>query len=237
MNNADKCRLFPSNSFKEMWDFYQEIDQVTNIKRYIEKIDYLPIIEKYTNTFNYLLKLQQDNLLVVTSSYNNISYTEVKNIMKLFFEIEKVIQKINYKYLYADFNELDEIEGNIDSFIFKGYSYDYIVQTVLNCLISISQKRNYGVGVLAQVLKGCMEKEYKTIDIKENKYYGSLSNLSIDQIRNIIYVLISIGYIEQNRTYMPKIKISLKVKTLKRVDDNMIKMLKQALSNEIQTLL
>lgn len=68
------------------------------------------------------------------------------------------------------------------------------------------------------------------------KCFGKLSEIDINKIFSLIYLLIKLGYIDQERKYMPKIKLTLKVRFLNQIDNNLLVEMQNILNNDNQNL-
>lgn len=164
MNRIENLQLFTSNSFSKAWEFKKKLENIFRKNNYIEKNDYIYLVNKYDDTFKYLQRLKEDSLLKYACSINNIGYQTMIELINSYFMIDKVIYDRNYYLVVKNLNLQHQIQES-NNYSYKGYLYSNIIEMIINCLIEISSKRLYGVSVLAYTLKGDTEKEYKTINI------------------------------------------------------------------------
>jgi len=83
-----------------------------------------------------------------------------------------------------------------------------VAATILNCLISISEERFWGITVLIDTLRGSKKKLILTNNLQEVKEYGNLDYLKWDEIRAIIQWLLDNHYIIQTKGLYPKLHIT-----------------------------
>lgn len=86
-------------------------------------------------------------------------------------------------------------KANVKAVMFDEQDLNDIVYTVLQCLSHISEKRYYGVNVLADVLRGANSKRIKDSDLNKLPEYGKLKDVSRDNVIIIIEWLIDNHFI------------------------------------------
>ena len=102
-------------------------------------------------------------------------------------------KKIVIKHPVEKVTEIDKADNNV--VLYNGADLNEVVYLVLTTLMEISKKRYYGVGVLADVLKGSKSDKIKKLDLNKIPQYGSLNNMPKKDIIFIIDWLIENNYI------------------------------------------
>ncbi len=85
--------------------------------------------------------------------------------------------------------------STIDTVIYKNMNLNNIVHTILQCLSHISERRYYGINVLADVLRGAKSKRIVEAELNSLPEYGELGILNRDDLIIIIEWLIENHFI------------------------------------------
>lgn len=86
-------------------------------------------------------------------------------------------------------------QASIKSVIFEGNDLNDIIYTVLLCLSHISEKRYYGINILADVLRGANSKRIIGAELDKLPEYGTLKKVRRDDLITIIEWLIENHFI------------------------------------------
>lgn len=137
-------------------------------------------------------------------------------------QAEDTVQKVNDILLFPTIEEVRKQVKNDDVILFPEYDikkaissapapisdFKAVAETILNCLISISDERFWGIAVLIDTLRGSKKKVILTNKLQEVKEYGSLDYLKWDEIRVIIQWLLENHYMIQTKGLYPKLHIT-----------------------------
>lgn len=106
-------------------------------------------------------------------------------------------------------NQSHEHEVETDRFLnYKDCNVFQIVETVLQALLHISERRYFGVSVLTGVLRGSEAEKIAKYNLKAAAEYGSLDSFSREEVSTIIYWLIEKDYILQTGGQYPVLHIT-----------------------------
>lgn len=106
-------------------------------------------------------------------------------------------------------NQSNEREVETDRFLnYKEYNVFQIVETVLQALLHISERRYFGVSVLTGVLRGSEAEKIAKYNLKAVAEYGALESFSREEVSTIVYWLIEKGYILQTGGQYPVLHIT-----------------------------
>lgn len=106
-------------------------------------------------------------------------------------------------------NQSNERKVETDRFLnYKEYNVFQIVETVLQALLHISERRYFGVSVLTGVLRGSEAEKIAKYNLKAVAEYGALESFSREEVSTIIYWLIEKDYILQTGGQYPVLHIT-----------------------------
>lgn len=106
-------------------------------------------------------------------------------------------------------NQSNEREVETDRFLnYKEYNVFQIVETVLQALLHISERRYFGVSVLTGVLRGSEAEKIAKYNLKAVAEYGALESFSREEVSTIVYWLIEKDYILQTGGQYPVLHIT-----------------------------
>ena len=91
---------------------------------------------------------------------------------------------------------------------YKGHSLFEIVETIMNALVHISEKKYFGVSILSGVLRGSNAEKIKKNGLDKVKEYDALSYLSGEEVTRLIYWLIGRHYIIKTTGQYPVLHIT-----------------------------
>lgn len=91
---------------------------------------------------------------------------------------------------------------------YKGHSLFEIVETIMNALVHISEKKYFGVSILSGVLRGSNAEKIKKNGLDKVKEYSALSYLSGEEVTRLIYWLIGRHYIIKTTGQYPVLHIT-----------------------------
>lgn len=91
---------------------------------------------------------------------------------------------------------------------YKGHSLFEIVETIMNALVHISEKKYFGVSILSGVLRGSNAEKIKKNGLDKVKEYSALSYLSGEEVTRLIYWLIGRHYIIKTAGQYPVLHIT-----------------------------
>lgn len=91
---------------------------------------------------------------------------------------------------------------------YKRHSLFEIVETIMNALVHISEKKYFGVSILSGVLRGSNAEKIKKNGLDKVKEYGVLSYLSGEEVTRLIYWLIGRHYIIKTTGQYPVLHIT-----------------------------
>ena len=91
---------------------------------------------------------------------------------------------------------------------YKRHSLFEIVETIMNALVHISEKKYFGVSILSGVLRGSNAEKIKKNGLDKVKEYGALSYLSGEEVTRLIYWLIGRHYIIKTTGQYPVLHIT-----------------------------
>ena len=86
-------------------------------------------------------------------------------------------------------------KANVKAVMFGGIDLNDIIYTVLQCLSHISEKRYYGISILADVLRGANSKRIVNSELNKLPEYGRLKGVRRDDLITIIEWLIDNHFI------------------------------------------
>lgn len=86
---------------------------------------------------------------------------------------------------------------------YNGYDLNAVLQTILQALSDMSERKYYGATMLVDVLRGSKNKRIITDSLDRCKAYGKLSSISRDEVQYLIEWLIQNKYILQTKGSYP----------------------------------
>ena len=91
---------------------------------------------------------------------------------------------------------------------YKGHSLFEIIETIMNALVHISEKKYFGVSILTGVLRGSNAEKIKKNGLDKVKEYNALSYLTGEEVTRLIYWLIGRHYIIKTTGQYPVLHIT-----------------------------
>ena len=127
----------------------------------------------------------------------NNQYKKLQQMMSLVY-----INNCYRKYILNYFGDSYEGEcGNCSNCLNKGEVKDRTIdaQKVISCIYKM--KRNFGVGMIVDVLRGSKNKKLLNLGFDELSTYGIMKEYSTDGLKEFINILIAHGYLDVNEEY------------------------------------
>ncbi len=114
------------------------------------------------------------------------------------------------KYILEYFNETPLFDncGNCSNCLSETESTDITIDSkkILSCIKRMNER--FGAGVITDVLKGSNSEKIRAFKFNSLSTYGIMSDYSKDTIKNLIYFLITEGYIQSIGDKYPVLKLS-----------------------------
>lgn len=143
-------------------------------------------------TQKYLIEVSTEDPL-----RKNNQYKKLQQMTSLVY-----INSCYRKYILNYFGDSYEGEcGNCSNCLNKGEVKDRTIeaQKVISCIYKM--KRNFGVGMIVDVLRGSKNKKLLNLGFDELSTYGIMKEYSSDGLKEFINILIAHGYLEVNEEY------------------------------------
>ena len=157
-------------------------------------------------TQKYLIEVSTEDHL-----RKNKQYKKLQQMMSLVY-----INSCYRKYILNYFGDTYEGEcGNCSNCLNKGEVRDKTIdaQKVISCIYKM--KRNFGVGMIVDVLRGSKNKKLLNLGFDELSTYGIMKEYSSDGLKEFINILIAHGYLDINEEFSTVALNSLSYKVVK----------------------
>ena len=94
-------------------------------------------------------------------------------------------------------------QADVKDVIYRGFSLNYVVHTILQCVSNISEKQYYGITVVVDILRGSQNQRIKTKDLNRLEQYGLLNSISREDLEIIIEWLIENHFLLKTKGMYP----------------------------------